>query len=271
MNRLTIFSFYDPKNQIDNYVIHYLKELKKVSDIIFVTDCVLENSEIEKIENLVIQTSNFRHGEYDFGSYKIGFNIAKKQNLLEKYNWIILANDSCYGPFCNLVPIFNKMESKNIDFWGFSLNNVDRTPHLQTYFVALNSTAFSSDTFQKFISSIEPQKIRRDIIIKYEHGLTKQLSEAGFSYASFFTEKKDKFKYDPARKWDIMIKKGYPFMKRTLFTRNTRNHKNLKNYQRVISKYFPDYNLDLIVQNLDKYTTISYVSKINRLKNWFKN
>ncbi|MBT5828295.1 MAG: lipopolysaccharide biosynthesis-like protein, partial [Alphaproteobacteria bacterium] len=38
MKRITIFAHFDKQNIIDDYVIDYLKELRKYSEIIFVSD-----------------------------------------------------------------------------------------------------------------------------------------------------------------------------------------------------------------------------------------
>lgn len=53
MERLAFFSFYDWDNIIDDYVIYYLKELKKTCDVVFIADNVLSKKELEKIEKLI--------------------------------------------------------------------------------------------------------------------------------------------------------------------------------------------------------------------------
>lgn len=256
MKRLTFFSFFDPNKQIDSYVIHYLKELSEVSDIIFSTDCNISEKELSKIKNLVLFSLINQHGEYDFGSHKRAYIEASNRNLLNNYDWLILANDSCYGPFYKFKPILLKMESKELDYWGFTHNTVDLTPHIQSYFVAIKSNAFLSQTFNDFILSIKQESIRRNIILNYEHGLTKKLKNAGFKYDTFFTEEPLSFLHDPVKDWDKMIEKGFPFIKRTLFTRNTYRLKNLKTYKNIIHQNFPEYDLKLIEENLDRYSTL---------------
>ncbi|WP_152287828.1 rhamnan synthesis F family protein [Flavicella marina] len=269
MKRLTFFSFYDPKNQIDTYVIHYLKELNYVSDIIFSADCELSEFELEKINPFILTSTCKSHGEYDFGSHKLSYLKAIELDILKNYDWLILANDSCYGPFYKLDAVFHKMENKNIDFWGFTHNTIDSSPHIQSYFVSINKDAFKSDTFSNFITSIKKEKIRRNIILKYEHGLTRILEEDNFSYDTYFIEKPNSFLHDPAKDWELMILRGFPFIKRTLFTRNTYNRKNLHKYKKVIHSIHPKYDLAMISDNLKKYKIIvkshsllSYISKL---------
>lgn len=271
MQRLTLFSFYDPKNEIDKYVIHYLTELRKVSDIIFISDGELNDMELRKLFGLTIYNICVRHEEYDFGSYKRGLKKAKEKGILDNYDFLIIANDSCFGPFCELAPIFDKMESKDIDFWGFTHNTVDRVPHIQSYFVSLNKKVFLSKEFNNLLNNVVKEEIRKNVVYKYEHGLTRDLSEAGFKFSTFFEEKSGVFLHDPAKNWEEMILKGFPFLKRMLFTRNTYQLKNLQTYKQVISTAFPKYNTKLITENLKKYDIlIDEKSFFEKLKSLFK-
>ncbi len=85
MKRVTIFAHYDKQNIVDPYVITYLTELKKYSEIIFVSDCNLKEQEIKKIENLCFDNIYKKHGEYDFGSYKFGFQLLQNK-YSDKFN-----------------------------------------------------------------------------------------------------------------------------------------------------------------------------------------
>ena len=49
IKRLVIFAGYDKDNIIDDYVVYYIKELRKIADIIYVSDCNMLESELEKI------------------------------------------------------------------------------------------------------------------------------------------------------------------------------------------------------------------------------
>ena len=99
MKRLAIFAGYDKYNIIDDYVLFYLKELKKISDIIYIADCEMPETELNKIKDYTIKAISEKHREYDFGSYKRGYIYAKENNILENYDYLILCNDSVYGPF----------------------------------------------------------------------------------------------------------------------------------------------------------------------------
>ena len=271
MRRLTLFSFFDPDNQIDSYVIYFLKELNKYSDIIFSADNYLEKKELDKIKNHTLFCLHEKHGEYDFGSHKRSFDFVSKKNILKNYDILLLINDSCYGPFQDLNETFNLMENMPIDFWGYTLNNFHPEPHLQSYFISLNRKVFLSKTFREFMQSVKKENSRKDIIKKYEHGLTKQLNAAGFKYGSVFQENENDFKHDPARNWEELMKKGFPFLKRSLLTRNPYHLENLEKIPSIISLIFPNFEIKLIDENLKKYKTYLDTKKKKLTINHFYN
>ena len=119
MKRLCVFAHWDRDNIIDEYVIYYLKALREVCQtIIFVSDSDLDPNELTKLNEVADYKIAQRHGEYDFGSYKRGFLLAKEKAL--DFDELIFANDSCYGPLFPLKPIFDKMATQKCDFWGMT-------------------------------------------------------------------------------------------------------------------------------------------------------
>ena len=84
MNRTVIFAHYDSNECIRDYVVYYLKELKKFcTKIIFVSDGNIKQSEKEKILKICEYTECTKHKEYDFGSYKRGFLYLKNNSNQE--------------------------------------------------------------------------------------------------------------------------------------------------------------------------------------------
>ena len=224
MKRLCIFAHWDRDEVIDDYVIYYLKALKEVCEtIIFVSDCNLKQYETNKLDGITDYFIAERHGEYDFGSYKRGFLFAKEKGL--QFEELLFVNDSCFGPFYPLKPIFDKMDKMKCDFWGMTQNRygIKQTasgvdfcykPHIQSYFVLLRQSTFV--TFEDFIQTVKPEKTKEDIVINYEIGLTTFLKNKGFKSAVYINRFKHVENYTLA-KWDKLIKKyKYPFLKTSI-------------------------------------------------------
>ncbi len=185
--RLVIFAHYDKDEVIDEYVVQYLRELKKfASDIVFVSDGYLKSDEIEKIQPLVSEVIAQKHREYDFGSYKIGFfllNSKYKEKLLN-CDEVIFANDSCYL-IRSLDPVFATMEEKNLDFWGLARSYQYEVNHVHSYFFAFSRQLFLSDIVRDFFNKVTAEKTKENIIKKYEIGLSKLINDSGYKVGSF--------------------------------------------------------------------------------------
>ena len=221
MKILTIFAGYDKDNIIDNSVIYYLNELKKISDIIYISDCNILENELSKISQYCIHIINGRHGEYDFGSYKRGYFYAKEKNILKDYNYIIFANDSNFGPIYPLDNIFNNIEYKNNVVYGiFKHTEVENfketylglkiTPeHLQSHFLIIPKDVFLSIWFENFLLNIKKLP-KKQIVLNYELGLSELIKKHNIILRGLY-EGNDNFPHDKPFE---LIKKGYPFLKK---------------------------------------------------------
>ncbi|MBR4507637.1 MAG: hypothetical protein IKP24_03830 [Alphaproteobacteria bacterium] len=186
MHKVAIFASFSGDGKIADYVLYYLKELKKVCDaIIFVADNPIFPAEVEKIKDLVIYASFKRHEEYDFGSYKRGYNYAKKAGILEETDELVLCNDSCFGPVYPFQEIFSKMDkNKDLDFWGL-VYNTDVKLHLQSYFLAFKKNVIESNAIHDFLKRVQHEDDFWDVVYKYEFEFTDFLIKRGFKCAGF--------------------------------------------------------------------------------------
>lgn len=217
--KIAIFAHWDPDNLIDDYVVYYLTELQKIADIIFVSDCNLPQNELEKVEPLVLRSLARRHGEYDFGSYKRGFLSAERD--LCDYDELIFVNDSCYGPFFPFEDLWKEMDARPCDYWGL-FKHLDPTLniwHIQSYFIVLKKHVFLSACFRAFMKDINPEGKKRDIILKYEVGLSDTLNQSGFHSAALCPESSMNETHQ-AKTYDLTRRYKLPLIKRSLLATN---------------------------------------------------
>ena len=248
MNKTVIFAHYDKNNKIENYVIFYLKELKKIAkNIVFVSDCNLNEEEIAKLSNITHHIIAKRHGEYDFGSYKYGYLYAKENNLLNTEE-LILANDSCFGPLIPFENIWNEINKKECDFWGINQNDIDVDFHIQSFFIVFKENVFKNELFNNFIINIKKQENKDEIIKKYEIGLSKLLLENGFKAQSFCN-------YPSDRKvtQDLVFNKIVPLIKKweilELYPKLTKLI-----CQKIIKRLNSAYDINLIIDYTKKHS-----------------
>lgn len=190
--RLAVFASYDKDSIIRPHLVHYLSALARhVDDLIFVSDNPITPGELSKIEPYVQHHICERHGEYDFGSYKRGYHYFKKAGLLDKAASLLLCNDSCFGPFFGFDALFDVMDRAECDFWGITASN-QISYHLQSYFISLSRSAFSSEIFDTFISGVVAEDSVQDVIRKYEIGLSSRLIAGGFRPRAYISDTRPK-------------------------------------------------------------------------------
>ena len=166
-------------------MVDYVKKLKQISpNIIYVTDNPIKRREIEKLEPYVTQLLAYRHGEYDFGSYKRGFLLLQKQGQFDK---LILANDSTFPLAKSFSPLIQDMERKNTDIYGITAN-VSPTWHIQSYFLIFTPQVWQHPAFASFLGSVKPETDSAYVIYKYEVPFTKYLTNLGFKADTLITE-----------------------------------------------------------------------------------
>ena len=257
MKRAVVFAHYDKDSIIDDYVIYYLNELKKMAAmIVFVSCCKLADKETEKLNGIASHVITQIHDEYDFGSYKRGFLYL--QDKLNEFDELIFANDSCYGPLYPLEKVFSKMENETCDFWGITKNNYGykkdlgrffvKRPHIQSYFIAFKRQIFTQDFFADFMQSIEHQQTKKQIVSNYEIGLTELLKEKGFKFKTFINAYEN-INNITILKWRQIVEKyQMPFIKCSLPRLVNRNSTTVVGWEQIV-KQAGNYPIDLINSN----------------------
>lgn len=186
--RLAIFAGFSPDGRLYEADIYYLKKLQKVVDgIVVVFDSPLNPEELDKLKNLVVYAKFERHEEYDFGSYKRGWQFLKDKNLLANTKELVICNNSCYGPIYDFSEIFVKMSAQQVDFWGM-VKSCDTAQHLQSYFYVFKHNVFSHPAFDTFLSQVKKEKNFLYIVRHYEEKFTIYLNELGFRFSSLVPE-----------------------------------------------------------------------------------
>lgn len=214
--RLFLFAAYDAKGAITPALVHHIESLSKFGDIIFIMDSDTMPNEINKICKHTLYANGQRHGEYDFGSYKRAYQWAKANVNISDYDYIYLVNDSVYGPLYDMDRYFHAMETSGHDAFGLVKNPHQTHPHIQSWFVGIDKKIFTSGWFDEFMQCITKLQNKGQITSKYEHGLSKLISEHGHTWDCLYSV--------PGRgiynKVAHLYKIGIPFIKKVTFTRN---------------------------------------------------
>ncbi len=270
---ICVFSHFDKDNIVDDYVLHYLAALNEIGcAIIFVSTCNnIENQYVEKLKILVTKIVTRINIGWDFGSFNIGYKIAKNY---DHYNLLIFANDSVYGPLHPLQNIISMVKNNECDV-GAATDSYECGYHLQSYFLVFSDKVLKSKIIDKFFENFVFSNNKTFVVHKYEIGLSRLLINNGFKLKALcdYLEVANKFFndtfslnterendawidfYNPTHIfWQTLIKDfKCPLIKRDLLLKNPSSIVNFFSWPEVVIN--TGYDINLIKDHLKKINT----------------
>lgn len=171
-----VFVHFDPKGVVHDYVVYNLQALVELGyEIVFVTnsprfDATAAACVRDHVTSIIVR----RNAGYDFLAYRDGLRALGD---LSRFESVILANDSVYGPLFNLRTCLRACGG-DADVWGMT-DSWDGRYHLQSYFLLLRHTVLRHPAFARFWESVLPLHSKRAVVRFYEMGFTQAMLKAG--------------------------------------------------------------------------------------------
>ena len=117
--RLVIYFFYDRRGVVDRYVPYFLEDVKRnVSEIFIVCNGKL-NDEGKKVLAQYGKVLIRENIGYDVWAYKTALESYGWEKL-QTYDEVIMMNSTIMGPVFPFSETFEKMDKKDVDFWGLT-------------------------------------------------------------------------------------------------------------------------------------------------------
>ena len=284
VRRICLFAAYDPDGIVEEYVIDYVRELARFADVYYLADSPMLDSELAKLSPYTLGAWSERHGEYDFGSYS---RLAERVGwaTIEQYDELLLVNDSCYL-LRPLDDVFARMDGRACDWWGLQATKgtyqtqeraVDqfRDPipmasvrttlidgfehdytydfHIGSYFLAYRVPVITDHEFRRYLASVTTQARKRNIVHKYEIGLTHWLIQHGHAFDTFVS---NLYPFHPifTRWYSRLLDEGFPLLKRFLLAENHYGVPGLANWPTWLQQRFPGIDVGVFERNLVRVT-----------------
>jgi rhamnosyltransferase len=259
MNRILIFSFYNPYNELSLHVLFTLRKIRPFfSRVVFVSNSVLKKNDQETIRQFCDRILIRKNIGFDFGAWKDTL-LEEGWSSLKTYESLTLMNDTCFGPIYDMQTVFDTMEIPGIDFWGLTIHRSSKTgmpgsylaipEHIQSYFLSFNKNVVISSFFQDFWNKMVFIKHVDYVINQYETKLTGLLVHSGFRYKVFIDTRSLSYKEDNLSIFrpDVLISMGNPFVKvkSFLFFKHPR-------YLKKLIEEHSDYPVSIIDDHLNK-------------------
>lgn len=182
--RLVVMAHFDYEGEVAPHARRHIEAWNGMADrLIVVSTASLTEESRAWLSDRVELIERHNYG-YDFVSYQVG--LAQAGDLAE-YDEVVICNDSFVGPLRPYRRIFADMDDVQVDFWGFTSSNRN-APHVQSFFVVFRSWVVRSQAFSRFWSEMTPLPDRKQVIHRYEVGMSTGLVAAGFVGGSYFKE-----------------------------------------------------------------------------------
>lgn len=176
--RFAVFVHFDRNGRVNAFVRDYVQALRDAGcEVIFVTNAgELQPTALALLQPMCRTIIVRRNVGYDFAAMRDG--LAAVPVAPDALDFVLIANDSVYGPFTPLGPVLARMDFTKADVWG-ATESWQRRYHLQSFFLAAGPAALSSKAWREFWGKLRPVRSKHWIVTRYEVGLTQALVRAG--------------------------------------------------------------------------------------------
>lgn len=183
--RLGLYVFYNKKGQVNGYVKYLLKEMKRVlTDIAIVCNGELDDAGKEYLQTQTACLFIRENAGFDAGAYKDVILNKLGLEKIREYDTLVMFNSSFYGPLYPMEEVFEKMDSKSLDFWGITAggsDSVGSTPyHIQSYFLVMTRDILQSPHFEEYWNTQNECVRFHDAVVNFELRVTPFFRERGF-------------------------------------------------------------------------------------------
>lgn len=233
MRRIAIFVFYDHEGILDSYVLNLLDGMRGYAEYLYViVNGLIEESGREQLiahsDKLLIRGNK----GFDAGAVKDALTDLYQTNMLDRYDELVIYNDTFWGFFYPLDDFFEgTAREPDVDFWGFTQwpgnapdDRIHIPEHLQSYFLYIKSRMLHSRDFFTFWMDMPYCDDFSEVLIHYEQRFTSYFNERGYKSRAYYTVEKlgrqKQFNKIPyfVYAYDLVEKLHFPILKCKAFS-----------------------------------------------------
>ncbi|MBD3947668.1 rhamnan synthesis F family protein [Nocardioides ganghwensis] len=280
--RLCLFAAYDADGVVDDYVVTYLRELSRHADVYYLADGVLEPGELDKLADVTAGAWSVPHGGYDFGSFSMLARDLVGWDVVDSYDELLLANDSCFL-LHPLDDVFATMDARSCDWWSLQATSMEhdenyfrddspiplaeakrsfigprhfsdvRYLHLSSYFLVFRRPVVADEGFRWRLDTVVPQEAKGLVVHKYEIGISRHLTDAGYDFDTWLPDLQPFHPLYSRHVFDL-VGRGFPLAKRNFLGENPRRAPEVGRWRERLRELAPAANVDEMAANIDRVT-----------------
>lgn len=268
--RVVLFAHYDPQDQVDPYVVKYVRALKELQcAVIFVSGSpALSAASAAPLQSCCEGIFTQKTLAMDFGSWNLAWQHMERAGWkIEQFEQVILANDSVYGPLYRLTEMFDSFQGA--DIYGVT-ENFEITRHLQSYFLVFAMNAKTASFLKRFWRGFRYIIAKRILIEECEVGLSRRAIAEGLVLKPYIPETRvrEEMSRDQGHPqqsavlegtvnptlyvWDVLVSRlRCPFLKTDVVKNNRYDSPLVGELNRFLPAH-SDYPVELIVNHVTR-------------------
>ena len=174
--RWVIYSTYDPEGLVYAPALEQVRAYRDVGSSVLVVDTspIINDDRARAWSDFASAWFQRENIGYDITSYRVGLDWLRAKEVAGSYS-VLLTNDSCYGPFFPLQPIFERFDQdSSASVFGIT-DLYEITHHLQSYWLYFPAAMVSE--LMRFFSDMGEIRDRERAIQKGEIALSRYLQD----------------------------------------------------------------------------------------------
>ena len=280
-SRCAIFVFYDKYGIVDRYITFFLEGLKKCVDrVIVVCNGELNDAGMQAFKTITDEVIVRPNVGYDVTAYKCGLEHISFEKFND-YDEILLTNSTMFGPIYPFEEMFEKMDEKDLDFWGMTVfHKHEGDPfgtieygyipkHIQSFFMVFRKSLTTSEEFKDFWKTFPEIKGYKDAVGKFETVFTKKIEDKGFKWDVYCnSDELEGYTYEPMRDYAryLIEEKRCPIMKKRAFFQDYEEAFSRSGGETVYEAFnyidmHTDYDVDMIWETLLRLQNMADIKK----------
>lgn len=244
---LCVFSIYSKDGIIYSYVEYLIKELLSVTcRLVIVVNGELNDNEVDKLYKYANEVIIRKNEGFDAGAYAEVLQNYLGRSQVQKYDFLVLCNDTFFGPFIPFKDLFIRMKKENYDLWGINILKRNLLSHIQSFFLVFGSSVFCEDEFWQFWERINPNETDiRNVFGNFECALYETFRKKYRLGTYCDTEGLDVYQSGVA----CIVKYGLPVLKKKAFDSRYNSLEEQRKTIAFLKKTYPTY-LSYVVEYL---------------------
>jgi lipopolysaccharide biosynthesis protein len=181
--KVAVFVHFDAAGVVQDYVLFYLAALRTAGfEIVLISNGQdLAPAAMAQVLPMCAHVLARDNIGYDFAAYRDGLAFLGD---LSRFDTVVLANDSVYGPLFDLRDILARCDPL-IEVWGITDSWSGRY-HLQSYFLLLQGEALRNPCLARFFAAVLPIQSKLWVVRHYETGFSQAMLRGGLRCGALF-------------------------------------------------------------------------------------